>query len=172
MRKQRWKTGLMSGLVAVTLLSGCMSRMASDADAHPGAQAFGQRFVQMMATGSAEELRTVASMPFWAQSWSEDGKFEGEDFFKLINADRPDDLDVDALLKNLSIRIYPLSDLEVLSPATWKTLQATSGREQLKGLALAAVGLYDPDEENTGSMLLLVRKVEGKWTWAGQVDSH
>ena len=86
MGKQRWKTGVMSGLVAIALLSGCMSRMANEPEAQPEMQAFGQRFVQLMAKGSPEELRSVASMPFWAQSWSEDGRFEGEDFFNAFAA--------------------------------------------------------------------------------------
>lgn len=148
-------------LTATLLLSGCMSRMSHEVEDLPAGTAFVQDFVRVLARGDRDGIMARASTPFWIEEWNDD--------LQDVRDQMPED-EEEMLMEILKteIRIYPVGDLAAIDPEAWQALEDTSDGE-LSQLYVAVVGLYFEDEDPEEGLLLL-RRINGKWSLAGVIE--
>lgn len=166
LRKSVLKYALLSGLVAIsTGLSGCMTRVAHEGQHDPAAEqqviALTRQFAEAMKSGRGPALIEISSFPFWVDDWMDQ---------QTLLAEMPHDAGDDMPeLEELKVRIYPLSDLEVLNPRVWETLKAAKA-EYIENMYLGAIALKAKDSAHTEHGFILLRKTAGKWTLAGLIE--
>lgn len=164
MKKLNTLRSLCSGLLlSALLLSGCASRQGYQPEDTAAAESVVRRFVDGVLAEDAESLSGLVSSPFWADEWIPDAQSVIEEFVSDASEDIPDSVDI-------TFRLYPLGDLAALRPDFWADLQAASTPEQLKDLYLGAVALNFPDKPDAEGGLMLLRKVDGRWTLAGLIE--
>lgn len=147
----------------VSGLSGCMTRMNSDHLDQAAAQQTLENFVDGMIHSNLDQISANASLPFWVEErWLEDA----ESFKKELAGEAPEDFEGFSLLK---VKLYPLSDLEVLMPKVWEQLKQ-SPRLYFKDLYLGSVVMQEKAEPTPRQGFMLLRWAEGQWKIAGLID--
>lgn len=151
-------------------LTGCASWMAQEQAAvqnEPSAEAAVRGLLAVLLGRPGADISRVSSLPFWAGGWIEDPDTLQQSFAAEGDSGH------DPARLELTLRLYPVGDLEAFDPALWRQLQA-AGPELLGELRLGVVGLHLPTADEgdaaTERLLLLMRRVDGQWRVAGLLE--
>ncbi len=147
-----------------SLLTGCMSRMQQDSDTQ-AAEAVVSNFLKYSVSKDGPALKGLVSNPFWLERWYPDA----DGFIDEFVQDVSDDAHIPKP-SGVVFRVYPIGDLAAIRPKVWLALKRQSTPEQLQNLYLGAAAIDFEDRDKYEGGLLLLRKVEGRWSLAGLIE--
>ncbi|PKL77392.1 MAG: hypothetical protein CVV27_05625 [Candidatus Melainabacteria bacterium HGW-Melainabacteria-1] len=150
-----------SMVLTVALLTGCLAPQAREADQRNAeAMAAVERIVNVIVSRRRDQISEMASLPFWSDRWITNQQELQAEF--RANPDQT------IQAKQLALRVYPLADLAALHPEAWAQIRSAEPA-WLEQLYIGAIALEV--DGSTESGLLLLRKVDGRWTLAGILDN-